>query len=298
MTTPPGPVPSHDDNQDAQLRALAAEIAKLGKLGFDPVTIRKGIVAAVSDQATPPTVSINISGDSETLVTQVRTLNNYTPLVGQTVLVAKQGSEIFLLGSIANINPTTAAGQPSVMDNGWLKATLTNGTHGGNANDVYYRRILDHGAWKVQWRGVWNPAGATFMIDTANALDADYRPTSYRAISCAREATDATTIRMDFNADGTVRWWQSVPNVASSGAGTSGSSAPGGSTGEANGTTQPLSSGVWNNPGGAGNHDHLIGHTHPDIFVNSHTHSTPSHSHTVSIANPSWISLNGVEYFL
>ena len=91
-----------DAAQEKQIRELASQITQMAKLGFDPMTVRKGVVAAVADTTTPPTVSINISGDTTTLVSQVRTLNNYTPVVGQTVLIGKQGTEIFLLGAISS----------------------------------------------------------------------------------------------------------------------------------------------------------------------------------------------------
>lgn len=257
---------------EKQIKDLATQITQMTKLGFDPMTIRKGIIAAVDDNANPPTVSLNISGDTETLITQVRTLNNYTPLVGQTVLIAKQGTEIFLLGGIASTIAKTATAQPAVMDNGWIKATLTNGTHGGNANDVYYRRVLDHGAWKMQWRGVWNTSSQTFMINTADALDQDYRPTSYRALACARDAAGLSVIRMEFAADGTVRWFQANPTIST--------------TGNIGAGSDIRLSGYLSQAGSD------LGHAHA-TFTSDHNHGG-----SASIAVPSWVSLNGVEYFL
>lgn len=276
---------AHEAQVDQQLRDLATQIARMTKLGFDPMTIRKGIIAAVNESS-PPTVSINLSGDTQTLVSEVRTLNNYTPLVGQTVLVAKQGTEIFLLGSIASATPRAAAGS-AVDTNGWIKATLTNGSHGGNDNDVYYRRILDHGSWKVQWRGVWNPSGNSFMIDAANALDENYRPTSYRSIACARDVTSSTdrlaTLRMDFAADGTVRYYSAAPALDIN------SSSPGTSS---NGSH---AHGYFDDWDGVGSGSSDVTNTD-----GSHSHTVNSHFHggTISVAAPSWISLNGVEYYL
>lgn len=269
--------------QEKQLRDLATQITNMAKLGFDPMTIRKGIVAAVVDTSTPPTVSINISGDQTTLITAVRTLNNYTPVVGQTVLVAKQGTEIFLLGAISAANPTSVN---NFTDNGWIRATLTNGSHGGNSNgDVYYRRVLDHGSWKMQWRGGWAPGGATAMIDTANAIDPDYRPTSHRSLTCARDLTGAMSATMDFHTDGRVIL---------------------------TGGTEPTNSATVSLGGGtdsAGSHSHGIDDTYgaSGEFVQSdgtssngsHSHGwsdSASHSHTPTA--PVWISLNGLEYFI
>lgn len=269
-----------DAAQEKQIRELAAQITQMSKLGFDPLTIRKGIVAAVSDTTSPPTVAINISGDATTLVSQVRTLNNYTPVVGQTVLVGKQGTEIFLLGAISAANPMSVN---NFSDNGWIRATLTNGSHGGNSNgDVYYRRVLDHGSWKMQWRGGWSPAGATAMIDTADALGTDYRPSSHRSVLCARALTGETAAQFDFHTNGRV--------VLTGGttATNSASVSLGGSTGSAS-----TSSYVEHSHGGA---VATAGITHNDGF---HSHSwsdSASHSHTPTA--PSWVSLNGLEYFL
>lgn len=283
----PEELAAHEAQVDQQLRDLATQIAQQSKLGFDPTTIRKGIIASVNDFASPPTVSLNLSGDTDTLVAQVRTLNNYTPLVGQTVLIAKQGTEIFILGSIAAVNPRSAAAS-STEDNGWTKATLTNGTHGGNDNDVYYRRVLDHGSWKMQWRGVWNPAsGNPTMIGTADALDPNFRPASYKALAAARDVTSSTdrlaTLRMDFAADGTIRYYSAKPefDINPSSPGTD---SPGG---HAHGYFDD-----WDGLG-AGSND-------TTSSAGGHSHTVDSHYHggSMTVAEPVWISLNGLEYYL
>lgn len=275
---------AHDAEVEKQLRDLATQIAQMTKLGYDPTTLRKAVVVAVNDFASPPTVSLNISGDANTVVSDVRSLNNYTPLVGQTVLLAKQGAEIFILGSIASVNPRSAQAS-SEEDNGWTKATLSSGSHGGNDNDVYYRRILDHGSWKMQWRGVWNPSGSTTMIGSGDALDPNYRPASYKAISLARNSDGAVTIRMDFNADGTVAYLTGTPTISPS----------------------TVSLGGTTNGPNVGHHHYAPGHTSADGYSDydtpGHGHGwsdSASHSHGgfVVIGAPSWISLNGVEYFL
>jgi hypothetical protein len=280
---------AYDAEQDKQLRDLAAQMAQMSKLGFDPMTMRKAIIGSVSDTTSPPTVSLNISGDTDTLVTQVRTMNNFTPLVGQTVLLAKQGTEIFLLGAIAATNPYSVGGA-GTTDNGWQQATITNGSHGGNSNgNIYFRRVLDHGSWKMQWRGGWAPGGSTILIGAANALDTDFRPSSKRSVLAAREVqTGATALQFDFNTDGTVTL------VGATTAPAGGSSAPGGTTDTVDpidNTTVALS-GYLSQGGSDLGHSHGVvgGHWH-DIFVNSHSHS-------ITVTAPTWVSLNGVEYFL
>lgn len=271
-----------DAAQEKAIRELATQITQMTKLGFDPLTVRKGIIAGINDATSPPTISINISGDTTTLVSQVRTMNNYTPLVNQTVLVAKQGAEIFLLGSIASVNPAGNAAA-SEDTNGWTKAELSNGTHGGASGeaDVHYRRIMDHGSWKMQWRGWWNTSAATTMI-AAGGLETDYRPSTTRYLAAAREATGAVTIRLAFLANGSVVAASSAPtlSIASVNVGTDSAN---------------TASTVSHSHGGAVATSTI---THDDGF---HSHTTNSHSHsgsTATVSYPSWICLDGIEYFL
>lgn len=299
MTTPPPespiPVVTPTSSETAalfnslgeqQIRELAQQIIKATSLGFEPASFSKAIVTSVSYNTTPPVVSLNMSGDTTTTISGAYLLNNYSPVVGQTVLVGKQGPNFFILGHIADVNGSAVGGTGS----GWIKATLSNGSHGGNSNgDIYYRRILDHGSWKVQWRGGWNVSG-TMMIDTNNALAAGYRPTSKRSLVAARQIqTGATAIQFDFHSDGRVElvggtttgasavvsgdvYWTGISDFTS-----------------VTGSHQHLeSSGFFT--GFAGSHDHGFGAGHDHAFYGG------SHTHTVS--TPTWASLNGLEYFL
>lgn len=287
---------AHDAAEDQQLKDLATQIAAMTQLGFDPMTIRKAIIASVNDAATPPTVSLNISGDTETLVTEVRILNNYTPLVDQTVLLAKQGTEIFLLGSIASVDPRSAA-ESTASDNGWVAATLSAGTGGSGDNAVRYRRIMDHGSWKMQWRGEWNPAGNLSMITAGNALDPDFRPAGRRGLPAARDAVGSTTCRMEFSPDGTVRYYSASPAINTTGD-------LGGGTGSNGGFDYGgHSHGISDTYGAAGEFVQSDGTSVNGAFsVGSHSHGidTGSHNHGGStvVTAPTWISLNGLEYFL
>lgn len=282
-----------DAEQEKQIRDLATQITQMSRLGFDPMTIRKGIIAAVNDTSSPPTVAINISGDETTLVSQVRTLNNYTPLVGQTVLVAKQGAEIFLLGAIAATNPT---GVNTATDNGWNRATLTAGSHGGNSNgDIYYRRVMDHGSWKMQWRGGWNVSGTTVIT----GLDPDYCPSSLRSVPAARNASGLVVMaKLDFASDGSVTLAGGTltgTTTTEGGQSTSGAS-PGTSShgGHAHGID-------WDGSVYNANHNHFgatfSGGSH-NHTVDNHWHGNGNHNHDLSVTAPTWVSFNGVEYFL
>lgn len=283
MTTPVDPVALAEAVEKASVDAQLAEFAKtLQKMAKDAAAngfvVHKGEIAAVDDGATPPTCSVNISGDITTLVTGVRLMNNYSPQIGQTCLIGQQGPDIFLIGAISATSP---AGKVA-SDNGWIQATLTNGSHGGNSNgNVYYRRVLDHGAWKMQWQGGWTTSGSATMIGTGDALDPDYRPTARRSLSTRRDTAGSIVVGLDFDTNGTVT-------------AIGGTTAPTGSTG---------SGGSFS----IGGHNHAF-NDYYDINGNQFANATfsdsgfsvGSHTHTVTntVTGPTWISLNGLEYFL
>lgn len=125
---------------DQQLRELATTMqGLLQKAVARGFAIRKAVITSVNALSTPPSVELNISGDTESPVDQVRMVNNLNPQVGQTVLQAKQGSEIFLLGAIA-ASSSKAVGP---VDTDWKRA-LAAGPYNGNSNgDIYYRRVLE-----------------------------------------------------------------------------------------------------------------------------------------------------------
>lgn len=293
VTTPTGAVDGGESAAlstalDIQLRDLATTMGnmvdKAVSAGF---TIRKAIITQVNALSVPPTVSLNISGDTQTSVDEVRMMNNYTPLVGQTVLLAKQKSEILILGAVA----TSGGTDVGPVDTGWKKATLAAGSHSGNGNgDIYYRRVLDHGSWKMEWRGGWNVSGTNIIA----ALDPDYRPTSKRSILVARDVQGGSNVaQVDFTSDGkaTLVGGLTSPNSAGShthfvdigvdvGVSASGSNTTGGaSAGTAH--THGFSVGV----DGSGSGE-----------AAGTSNSGGSHQHNVN--NPTWISLNGVSYYL
>lgn len=95
MTTPDFGGMSDDD-----LRRLATVLQQSG-LSFDPVTMRKATVTAVNLASTPPTVSIQLSGDTTTTVDGVRVFRAYTPVVNDSALILKQGKDLLALGTVA-----------------------------------------------------------------------------------------------------------------------------------------------------------------------------------------------------
>ncbi|MGW0682860.1 hypothetical protein ACWD2L_05800 [Streptomyces sp. NPDC002754] len=283
---------------DQQLRELATTmnqmVQKAVSQGF---AIRKAIITSVNALSTPPSVELNISGDTESPVDQVRMVNNFNPQVGQTVLLAKQGSEIFILGAIA----ASSGKAVGPVDTGWKRATLAAGSHNGNSNgDVYYRRVLDNGSWKMQWRGGWNVSGTTMIT----GLDQEYRPSSKRTIDVPRDAGGGSNVaKIDFNSDGTAVLVGGTTSPGSTGGQTTSGSSPGGSTSSANVTISIGVSGTTSNSSTGTNHTHTFSdtdsgsdsHSH-SVSVNNHTHQNGNHSHPVD--SPTWVSLNKCEYFL
>lgn len=304
MTTNPG-----DSQQIAQ---LAAQINKPA-LSFDPGQYRKGNVVGIDlgDGSTPPTITVLLSGDVTVPIVGVRLNADYSPQQGDMVMLAKQGAEMFALCAISAFGSAVA----NSTAGGWTKATLKAGkAHNGNGNgDLMYRRILEHGSWKMQWQG-----GITFDGDTtvlAANLDPEFRPTVRRSVLGVRENASGggTAVSIDFNTTGLVGVAGENWATSAQGGEATSSASPGTSTtgGQATSTAAPFTDSVDPNDstttdsghshGVVGSHFHTVAshwhnngdHSHT---VNSHTHTNGSHVHTA--VDPTWISFNGVEYFL
>lgn len=299
-----GDVPAANaSSMDAQLRDLATTMQQMVDKGMaQGFAIRKAIITAVNAQTVPPSVSLNISGDTQTSVDQVRMVNNFNPQVGQTVLLAKQKQDIFILGAIA----ASGGNQVGPVDTGWKRATLGGGSHGGNSNgDIYYRRVLDNGSWKMQWRGGWNVSGTTVIT----GLDPEFRPTSKRSVLVARDPQGGSNVaQVDFNTNGTATLVGGTTNELDVGnhshfvsigvsggvsvsVSVSGSANASGTTGSAGSTPHTHSfSGSGSSSGSGGGSGSFSG------SGSANTGGGGGHSHPVN--SPTWISLNGVEFFL
>lgn len=308
MTTP-APLPTEQEQaaarleaeRTAELRALVSEILKPA-LSFEPATIRKAIVTAISAATTPPTISVQMSGDTTTTVSGVRIEEDYSPRVGHTVLIFKQGNDIFAFGHIADL-----AGAAS---GGWTTAGLASGwTHNGNSGgDVQYRKVMQDGSWKMQWRGCVGTGSGTSVL--ASALAAEFCPASKRPVITGRDpAGGAVACQLDFNTSGTI--------TVVGGTQTADSASVSGNTGSTS-TEGSVSSGGgfsvgshghyidFDGNGGIAGHNHFGGNSGGGFSVGSHGHSFngDSHnhsfsggSHSHSVNGPSWVGFN-VEYFL
>lgn len=281
-----GPGDTHD-----QIRSLATVLGKTD--GTPTASITKAAVTAVNLAATPPSLDCQVGGDTSTTVAGVRFLDSYSPVVGDTCLIVRQGADIFALGHVDDSNEGTAA-------NGWTAPTLNSGyaTNGNTNGALLYRVVLDNGDRQVQFKGSvalsGSPGSAIFTLPTG------FRPASKRSLLVARDPGGGSNVeQIDIQTDGQVVRVGStigVTGTASSGSGTTG--------GTATSTGEPVSGYGYNGSealtgsadGTIGQHQHGMGHHHDTA---SHTHTTPAHTHTmVNVVAPVWISFHGVEFFL
>jgi hypothetical protein len=299
------------------VRALATELFTQLAKDADYCTIKKGTVASIQSTATPPTLTITLSG-STTEIPGVRYVDSYAPVAGDTVDVLWQASSVLVLGQVA----------ANFAESTWTTAPLVNGnSHNGNGNGNFQmRRVWDHGAWRVDLQGGINYAGNNIC----NAIDAKYRPVNAtrRTLSCSRDANGSNVVKVDFGADGTVTM-------------VGGTTAPFSAT--PNDSTHSHGQhehGIDNSTHNHGNHEHgipavnaglsehnhsgavsTVGHQHPThdhsgttnvetpndsshshsgttqmTTPNDSTHNHGGHSHDVS--DPAWISFNGLHFYL
>lgn len=277
--------------QSSEISQLVDQLAK-PDLPFDPTTIRKGTITAFNPTNTPPSVDLTLSGDDTTTVSAVRYLDSYSPVVGDTVLIVKQGTDIVVLGQIHD--GSTGA------DGGWQTPTPSTGfTNNGNSNgNPAYRLVVDNGDLKVQWKGSVAHTGTNTAIFAAAQVPAPYRPASTRNMLTARDpGGGANGVGIQFNTDG------SVTLIGP----TTFGNVNGGNTGTATGTSGSTSINAtdlsdYQLCGYLSLAGSDLCHAHNTTVVGAHTHTLGSHTHTFTptgaVADPTWISFNGIEYFL
>lgn len=316
-----------------QIRALAAEIAKQTLLESDYLTLRKGTVISLETTSSPPTVTVQISGDTSTNIPGVRYYEHYPPAVGDVVHLGKQGTDLVAMGKIAE--------QHSETD--WTQVTLNSGfSHNGNGNgNLEVRRVFDRGAFRVEFRGGVNRSSGTAIA----TLDAKYRPVNAtrRTILCARNADGSNAVKIDVENTGAMNMIGGTTAPLSADPGDTGSTTPNENAHEHTGTTSVASPGDSSHQhsshehvitavnAGLSEHNHsgavsTVGHQHPthnhsgttnfeSLSLSTHNHGTHEHgidtvyhthgshnhtmgSHAHAVNDPSWISFNDVGYWL
>lgn len=285
--------------QHQQLTSLAGALAPK-KTGCSACLV-KGVVTAVGY----PYMTVQVDGDTMTSIANVRYLEAYSPVVGDTCTMLKQGPDLLAIG---RVNTTTVS--PAV--NGWVAPSL--GTGMTNTLDVIrYRVINDNGERKIQLRGKVSVSGTNITLFT---MPSDLRPALDLQLLAARDNTQSNVVQLNIANAGAV----TIVGVTSGVAGQSG-----GPTNFRTGV-DPGSGGVSNASTTTSGVD--IGHSHkflnkewitydddnhnddnfPHFWETSpgngiprsnHSHLQGQHQHALDrVLHPTSVSLNGVEYFL
>lgn len=258
MGDPIQPAPNNSPS-DADIRALAAQLTAMSATG-PPVVMNQGVIADVSPDSSPPTASITLSG-SGTQIDDVRYLDSYTPFIGDTVAIIRQNASALIIGHVADL------GTASESTAGWTQATLFSGsfTHGGNGNgNLMYRKVMDHGSWKMQWQGAVNVSGGPV---TVAVLDTSFAPSIKRSLVAPRDVKGVCE-SIDFQSNGHVELTYDITHQTN-----------------------------LQNIGSSGSGDNSDSNANHGGFAHHHN-VTFDHFHEVNFPNPTWVSFNGVEYFL
>lgn len=247
----------------------------------------------------PPTVTIQLGGDTSTVIPAVRYLDSYTPTPGDTVLIAKQGSEILVIGKAHEFY----SNQPA--KNGWQPVSPQTTWNGSNNSltPPMWRRVFDHGDQKIQFQGrVWRNGSNTGT--TIFTLPVGYRPGIQRVLLAARENFGGLNeVQINVNTSGIVEVsGHTLAGPSNSGVTTSyynidhvhdywnastNSTAYGSAT-----KWTPNGTSFFNGVLGGSSQDGAGG----DIHSPNHRHTTDPHTHVAGF--PGWVSLDGLEFFL
>lgn len=255
----PEPAPAGSPTS-SEINALAAQI---GKLAADPTAstvLSQGVITAVALTATPPTCSLTLSGGT-TVVDGVQFVQTYTPVVNDIVLVGKQGNGLIVIGTVATGSSTSGM---------WVAPTLSSGfTTNGNSNGaLMYRYVLDNGDMKIQWKGSVAHTGSNTAIISAANGPANHPSAKVSRVTARDVGSGTHAVGLDFNTDGSVS--VVAPTVQSAHL-------------HALGTSDVQLSGYLSLAGSDLGHAHGLGN---------------SIGTTSSVADPTWISFHGIEYFL
>ena len=292
--------------QQNQVRSLASALTPTDPTVYAEVV--KGTLTAFTTSTLPPMCSVQLQGDTSTTIDNVRFIDSYMPVVGDTVLIVKQGSELFVLGQMTE-NKTAS-------QSGWQTASLsTTWNNSTGAVPVLYRKVFDNGSWKVQLQGraIRNGSNTGTTVFT---LPSGFTPAVVRNVAAARENLTGgdNTIQVQINTSGNVDISGATLNMNVS--------ATTNAVQHGNLTTSYYNVdhyhiGPFGNLGGSGGDSAVkcnpgfgeiagvLGGSAQDGGTSAtHRHTTDSatHSHTVTVSStltfPGWVSLDGIEFFL
>jgi hypothetical protein len=295
VTDGPSAKASKATEQHIDLRDLATILAPDDSVW---ASVIKGTVTVVELTGSPPTITIQVSGDTSVDIPGVRFIDSYSPVIGDTVLLVKQGSEIFALGQM---NSTTTA--PS--ENGWVTPSLGSGVTAHSIDPVRYRVVVRDGDRVVQLRGGVTLSGTQTALWT---MPADVRPVvNLLPLLCARNPDGGSNVaQLQANGSMVLAGATTSPTGGAASEATTGTSSIGTTvnsfvltTSNHNGHSHWIN-GDGNHPPPndrtehTGDHNHTVpAHGHGM----AHTHEHP-HTHTNTVDHPDWLSFNGIEYIL
>ena len=284
--------------QQNQVRSLASALTVSDPTQYALVT--KGKVTNVVNPGTPPTISIQLAGDTSTTIDNVRFIDSYSPVVNDTVLIVKQGSELFALGQMNDAS--------SVSQNGWTAPTLS-GIFTTYSNDpVLYRMVNEHGTNKIQLRGRINIGGSISTTQTLFTLPTGMRPLfDHSPVLIAQDDAGGNAVgQITPMANGNINFsaYLSRGTISATQHGNLTTSyynvdhyhiGPWGSLGGSGGCQTCRC-----NPGGGEIIGVLGGSVQDGGTSTTHRHTTDSatHTHNIQTTSPTWVSFNGIEYFL
>lgn len=272
MTTP--------GQSNEQIRSLATVLKK-----DDTVCARivKAVITAANPAASPPSIDVQIGGDTSTTVKEVRYLDSYTPVVGDTCLIIQQGADVFALGTVDDSTEGTSA-------NGWQTPTLnSNYTTNGNSNGpLLFRMVNDNGDRKVQFKGsvalTGSPGSAICTLPAA------YFPSAKRSLLVSRTPSGGSNVeQVDVQVDGQIVRVGSTIGITGVTLSSTSTSSGEPVSGHGTGTGGEALTDV--NDAAGDPHKHQFGHHHD---TSAHTHTPTS----VAVTAPTWIGFSGVEYFI
>jgi hypothetical protein len=244
---------------DDQVRELVTELTSSLSDPVSRVTLVKGTVTAWDATGTPPSVTINLSGDT-TDIPGVRYQGGYSPVVGDTVDIMKQGTALMVIGR-KHDGGTDA-------ENGWINPVAS----------IWYRRIVSNGSLKLEFKGSGFASGTALF--TLPATPVNYRPSAQRVLTVAFGTNAAS--RLIFNTNGTVVLQQALAITdTENGVNQTSDPAPTGANSDPH-----LLSGNANN--GVTGHQHEIGHRH---WMTDHFHGLP-----LELGNTIWF--DGLSIYL
>lgn len=140
------------------VKAISAPPASKNTSLPETSIIKGSVVATSIAGGSTPTITVTINGDSTVQIPNVAFLDSYLPVVGDNVLLVKQKTDLWAIGTVAGTG----------ANSGWIEPTLNSGTTQGapaaSGGPVYYRLSIDNGSLKVQLKGSVSFSGSPTVM--------------------------------------------------------------------------------------------------------------------------------------